>query len=203
MAGVMFTLMTPAKAHISLLELLSRGFPPTRTVGAPGTQTPAGVKVQGMGVRTPRAAAVAEATKGLAREEHMPKVGSVVSEMVAIGILQARAWLWLVTVSGQGATPKLHMHRAVFTTGFAMFLIPFRAPAGLSDFGQLEGNCLFFSSLHSKFLFHIALACMDIGGHLSRALQRREEAARLVCHIPADGPEGGPPLVGLGQYLFL
>ena len=58
-------------------------------MGQPGAQdTVAGT--QGMGVSTPRAAAVAAATVGLAGLEHMPKVGRFApgtpSEMVAAGM---------------------------------------------------------------------------------------------------------------------
>ena len=45
---------------------------------------------QGMGVSTPRAAAVAAATSGVARLMHMPKVGMFISgalaEMLAAGL---------------------------------------------------------------------------------------------------------------------
>ena len=45
------------------------------TVGEPGTQGAGITGKQGMGVKTPRAAAVALATVRLAKEVHMPKVG--------------------------------------------------------------------------------------------------------------------------------
>ena len=79
---------------------------------------------QGMGVSTPMAAAVADATVGLAGLEHMPKVGTLLraapSWMVAAGILQMDTVCWLVTVRTAGAAPKLQVHVAVWTTGFAM-----------------------------------------------------------------------------------
>jgi hypothetical protein len=45
---------------------------PMSTVGDPGVQGAAVTGIQGIGVRTPRAAAVAEATVGFAMELHMP-----------------------------------------------------------------------------------------------------------------------------------
>lgn len=53
--------------------LFTAGFPPTITVGEPGAHGPAVAGIQGMGVNTPNAAAVAAATVGFARDEHMPK----------------------------------------------------------------------------------------------------------------------------------
>jgi len=69
----MVMLMTPAHMHMRV-EVLSRvGISASRTVGAPGTQGATVMGMQGMGVRTPMAAAVAAATMGLAGDMHMPK----------------------------------------------------------------------------------------------------------------------------------
>ena len=76
--------MTPPKLHIALLELLSAGIPPINTVGEPGNQGVAS-GVHGMGVRTPMAAAVAEATLGFAMEVHTPKGNFGKSIIVAAG----------------------------------------------------------------------------------------------------------------------
>ena len=57
---------------MSLQVLLRAGMPPTSTVALPGTQVPAGTGTQGIGVRTPSAAAVAAATAGFAIDEHIP-----------------------------------------------------------------------------------------------------------------------------------
>src|SRR5579862_6436485 len=65
--------MTPPQMHINC-EVLSRvGMLPRRTVGAPSTQGAGVLGMHGMGVSTPRAAAVAAATVGLAGDIHMPK----------------------------------------------------------------------------------------------------------------------------------
>ncbi len=58
------------------LEVLLRaGKLPMSTVDEPGVQGAMVIGTQGMGVRTPSAAAVAEATVGLATELHIPKGG--------------------------------------------------------------------------------------------------------------------------------
>ena len=128
MAGVIVTEIAPPKAHISLLLLFSRGLPHTNTVGAPGTQGAGVTGEQGIGVNAPYAAAVAAATAGFARLEHMPKVAGWLSIIVACGILLTNTVCWLDTRTGQGAAPKEHVQSALFTTGFAKAstLLPFQ-----------------------------------------------------------------------------
>ena len=65
--------IVPAKAHIHLLELFKAGKFAIITVGAPGAQGPGVTGVQGIGVKTPNAAAVAAATAGFAGDLHIPK----------------------------------------------------------------------------------------------------------------------------------
>lgn len=76
--------ITPPYAHISFEELLSAGIFATRTVGQPGTHGAGITGVQGMGVNTPSAAAVAEATAGLAIELHIPKGSMLTKGMLSI-----------------------------------------------------------------------------------------------------------------------
>ena len=64
--------ITPAHMHISVEVLSSVGMFPSNTVGAPGTQGDTVAGIQGIGVRTPIAAAVAAATMGLAGDIHIP-----------------------------------------------------------------------------------------------------------------------------------
>lgn len=64
--------ITPAHMHMRVDVLSSVGILPSRTVGAPGTQGETVAGIQGMGVNTPMAAAVAAATIGLAGDMHMP-----------------------------------------------------------------------------------------------------------------------------------
>ena len=69
------TEMIPPKLHIHLDVLLSAGKLLMSTVGEPGAQGAAVAGIQGMGVRTPNAAAVALATVGFAKDMHIAKVG--------------------------------------------------------------------------------------------------------------------------------
>lgn len=96
------------------------GDPPTRTreveihgAGVTGTQ--------GMGVRTPSAAAVAEATTGFAMDRHMPK-----GTMFTIGLLSRMlpaGGPWAITrltgrmLSGDGVNPMLHLIIEPLTNG--------------------------------------------------------------------------------------
>ena len=67
--------MTPAQLHMHLQVFCSPGIPRTSTVGEPGTQGAVVTGMHGMGVKTPKAAAVAAATMGLAKDWHSPKGG--------------------------------------------------------------------------------------------------------------------------------
>ncbi len=78
--------------------------------------------MQGIGVRTPRAAAVADATVGLARDEHIPQedmftIGEA-SCIVAAGFPPIISFDWEVTVSAAGVVPKGHFTKAPVTTMF-------------------------------------------------------------------------------------
>jgi hypothetical protein len=66
-------LITPAQVHISLEVVFRAGMPPIFTIGEPGDQGAVVTGMQGMGVSTPDAADVADATVGLARLLHIPK----------------------------------------------------------------------------------------------------------------------------------
>ena len=83
--------------------------------------------MQGIGVSTPNAAAVAAATVGLAMELHIPKViGSFgISMIVAIRKFCPITVVCDVTVSGLGATPNVHWHSAVMTAAFPIVQFPF------------------------------------------------------------------------------
>jgi hypothetical protein len=67
--------ITPPQLHISVEFESSAGMLPMSTVGAPGAQGAAVAGTQGIGVSTPSAAEVAEATTGFAIEEQEPKGG--------------------------------------------------------------------------------------------------------------------------------
>lgn len=104
-------MMTPPQVHINL-DILSRaGALHNMTVGAPATQGVNVAGMQGWGVKTPIADAVAVATSGLASDMHAPKGG-----ILAIGLwsrMLAATMLLVMTVLGVGikllgAMPKLH-----------------------------------------------------------------------------------------------
>src|SRR5438477_2096652 len=102
-------LITPPQLHMQVDVLLSAGMLASMVVAEPGVQGDVVTGIQGIGVRTPRAAAVAEATVGLAMDIHMPKVGMFVMGMKSM-ILAAGApqLVRLVgrTIRDEGATPK-------------------------------------------------------------------------------------------------
>ena len=91
--------------------LLRAGIPPIIHVGEPGTHG-AVTGMHGMGVSTPKAAAVAAATAGLAIDIQTPKGGMLVigtqSMILAAGV-PAMVLLIGSTARTEGATPKEHI----------------------------------------------------------------------------------------------
>jgi hypothetical protein len=83
------------------------------TVTAPGTQGAVVTGIQGIGVKTPNAAAVAEATSGFAIDMHMPKgmilVIGMWSMMLAAGISLVIILFVGSTTSELGAIPNVHI----------------------------------------------------------------------------------------------
>ena len=124
-------LITPANAQFNLQVLLSAGIPRNNTVGDPGAQGPGIVGVQGMGVRTPSAAAVADATAGFASEVHMMNGGmftnGILSMMFALGG-PSLSTLGEATESVEGPVPNVHCIIAPIHTSCAM-----RFPRKISD----------------------------------------------------------------------
>jgi len=98
--------------------LLSAGMPPSMQVAEPGVH---GIVtgMQGMGVSTPSAAAVAAATVGFAMDIHMPKGGMLVmgtqSIMLAAGV-PAMVLLMGKTDRAEGAMPNEHIIMAPAVT---------------------------------------------------------------------------------------
>ena len=109
----------PPQQHMHWQVLFKAGMPPIITVGEPGVH---GVVtgMQGIGVSTPIAAAVAEATIGLARDMHMAKGGMFVmgtkSMMLAAGGPPVLFRLIGRTFRTEGAIPKVHIIMAPETT---------------------------------------------------------------------------------------
>jgi hypothetical protein len=108
----------PPQAHVHMEVLLRAGMPPIIQVGDPGVQG-AVTGMQGIGVRTPRAAAVAAATVGFAMDMHMANGGMLTigaqSMVVAAG---APAMVLFVgsTFSVEGAMPNVHIIMAPVVT---------------------------------------------------------------------------------------
>ena len=111
-------LICPAHVQIAL-QLLSRvGKPPVKTAELPVIQGDTVIGMQGMGVKTPKAAAVAAATVGFAILLHIPKVG-----MSAIGVkfmivptcIMAETMAIGVAFNVAGAVPKVQLIMAVVT----------------------------------------------------------------------------------------
>ncbi len=67
--------MTPAHRQFNVDVLFNAGMLHNRTVGDPGTQGAGVAGMQGIGVKTPIAAAVAAITMGFEGDWHMPKGG--------------------------------------------------------------------------------------------------------------------------------
>jgi hypothetical protein len=65
-------LITPPHVHKHVEALSSAGIPPNVTVGTPGVQGVVVFGMQGIGVSTPSAAAVAAATVGFAGDMQTP-----------------------------------------------------------------------------------------------------------------------------------
>lgn len=98
------------------------------TVGLPGAHGAVMTGVHGIGVNTPIAAAVAEATVGFAIEEHMPNgiiffIGTL-SIIVAMGIDETTL-LFGKTFSVDGAAPKLQHNVAPAQTQNPICIPPF------------------------------------------------------------------------------
>ncbi|CDH47257.1 conserved hypothetical protein [Candidatus Contendobacter odensis Run_B_J11] len=100
--------------------LLSAGMLPNSTVGDPTTHGAGMTGTQGIGVSTPSAAAVAEATAGLLGVMHMPNGGilamGLLSMILAAGMLLVITLFCGSTIIVLGATPKLHINVAVLQT---------------------------------------------------------------------------------------
>ena len=101
----------PAQLHNNLELLFNAGLLPTSTVGEPGAQGAVVTGKHGCGVSTPKAAAVAAATIGLAIDWHMPKgnifIIGLLSIMLAMGIAVIVLFIGS-TVRLEGDVPKEH-----------------------------------------------------------------------------------------------
>lgn len=116
----MMMLMTPAHMHMRVDVLSSVGISASKTVGAPGTQGATVAGMQGIGVSTPIAAAVAAATIGFAGDIHMPNgmifTRGILSMMLASGISSVSTMFVGNTTSELGAMPIVHIRVAPIQT---------------------------------------------------------------------------------------
>ncbi|MEG2666915.1 MAG: hypothetical protein RSA02_07925 [Bacteroidales bacterium] len=84
-------------------------------MGAPGAHGAVVAGIQGIGVNTPKAAAVDAATVGFAKELHIPNgiifTRGILSIMLAMGIFDTTR-AWGSTFKTDGATPKEQLHKA-------------------------------------------------------------------------------------------
>lgn len=82
---------------------------------------------QGIGVSVPIAAAVAEATVGLARDWHIPNgmmlTMGLMSEMLAMGLFCTKGRVGSGTMNVDGAIPKVHWSRAPAHTNCPIMLL--------------------------------------------------------------------------------
>src|ERR1700751_6461041 len=105
--------MTPAHMHMSVQVLSSVGMLPSRPVGPPGTHGATVAGMQGIGVSTPMAAAVAAATIGFAGDMHMPNgmmlTSGMWSMMLASGTSSVMTRLTGSTTRELGAMPIVHI----------------------------------------------------------------------------------------------
>ena len=102
----------PAHMHMLRQLLVSAGMPSTILSGLPGIHGVVTTGTQGAGVKTPKAAAVAEMTAGFEGDEHMPKepmqVMGAKSLMFNSGLLDKDVILPGLAINGQGLVPKVH-----------------------------------------------------------------------------------------------
>src|SRR5262245_12681369 len=112
--------MIPAHVHISLEVLSSAGALSRSTVTAPGTHGEVVAGMQGIGVSTPIAAAVAAATCGLAMLWQAPNgmmfFMGMWSRMFAAGLLLVITLCSGVTTNVLGAIPNEHFNNAPLQT---------------------------------------------------------------------------------------
>ena len=108
--------MFPPHIHMHLSPPEITGIPPNKHVGLAGIQGVTIAGTHGIGVKTPRAAAVAAATVGLESVLHIPNVAiftiGMKSIIVARGNPAAKTGNFGGTTSGTGATPNEQEHRA-------------------------------------------------------------------------------------------
>ena len=114
----------PPSEHTHLLELFNAGEFAICTVDEPGAQGEGVTGVHGIGVSTPCAAAVAEATAGLAIDLHIPNGGiftnGLWSRILAAGLFCAVVRFCGNTTSELAIVPMVHIMLAPSVTCMAI-----------------------------------------------------------------------------------
>lgn len=153
--------ITPPHIHISFELLFNAGKFAKSTVGEPGTQGAEMAGIHGIGVNTPSAAAVAEATVGFAIELHIPKgrifTNGTLSIIFAAGIVLITLLLGS-TIRQDGAAPKLHWSCAPPQTKKPI-IIPM--PQNRNALGNFVAHGLGSSFIHFYF-FNCSPRCFGL-----------------------------------------
>jgi hypothetical protein len=123
----MVILIMPPHVHMQVLSLSRIGILESIILGFTGIQGDNVIGMQGIGVKTPKAAAVAAATIGFEGDEQVPKgrmfsMGTL-AVILAPGPLTESSRVMGSTISFPGAAPKAH-----FTIPSAFTCIPIIFP---------------------------------------------------------------------------
>jgi len=120
--------ITPPHEQVHIAPAVNAGRPPISVRVAPGAHGATGTGTHGIGVNTPSAAAVADATVGLLNVVHIPNGGmftmGAISVMAAAGFPSMNTRLVGSTFSVDGAMPKLHMMVAVAVAAGCPMVFP-------------------------------------------------------------------------------
>lgn len=124
--------MVPAYAHCNVEPCIRQGVEHTVICGATGVHVPTVTGVQGCGVSTPIAAAVADATAGLAIELHNP-IGVILapaaqSFIVAVGLPPVSTFVAEVAFKVPGDIPQVQTMVAPVTAISPINHHPFQNP---------------------------------------------------------------------------
>lgn len=125
----MVTWIAPPQLHINIEEFCRLGIFANKTVGEPTIQGAGVTGTHGIGVKAPKAAAVAAATVGFAKLEHIPN-GMILTKglwsmILAAGLLLVITLLAGKTIRLEGAAPKLHWSMAPMQTCIPIDQPPF------------------------------------------------------------------------------
>ena len=114
------TVTVPPYMHMHLHSLVKQGLPFAMTVLLEGSHVPVVFGTQGCGVRTPSAAAVADATAGFARLLHIPKLWMLTMPLPSVKVPTGFPFIStvkaFVALNVDGIVPKEHFRVAPVVT---------------------------------------------------------------------------------------